>query len=85
MQYICIVINIENFYNILSSITINCFTHILNTQIFIILILIIFLKNTYVVSDVFIPLRAVATDDGHIVAETRLALSRELWRKRLGK
>jgi hypothetical protein len=35
-------------------------------------------KNTYVVSDVFIPLRAVATDDGHIVAKTSLALSRAL-------
>jgi hypothetical protein len=33
-----IVINIENFYNILTSNTIHCFKHILNTQIFIVLI-----------------------------------------------
>jgi hypothetical protein len=31
-----------------------------------------------VVSDVFIPLRALDTDDGHIVAETRLVISRSL-------
>jgi hypothetical protein len=30
---------------------------------------------------VFVPLRAVATDDGHIVAETRLAIFRALWKK----
>jgi hypothetical protein len=40
--------------------------------------LIIFLKNTYVVCDMFIPLRAVAIDGGHIVAETHLAISRAL-------
>jgi hypothetical protein len=72
-----IVINIKNFYNILTSITINCFKHILNTQIFIILILRIFLKILmWLVMCLY--QRAVATDDSHIVAETHLALSRAL-------